>query len=178
MDLEVLMIKLNNLPNIKLETISDDVTELLNKNQIQFKSMSEAPWWLRTFSTTFNELYLAYKHTIYVPAGHVALATSKSPQDRIVATSKLLPWVFAIKYKSVSSLLNFLYTIFNTKIRNYYFLFEYGLLKSHDIKEISDLIVIGFISTRKTIFLTKKNPDKILLTLKDLLQTKVDRTAT
>jgi len=167
--------QINNLPNITLSDISSDVVKLLEENKIVFKSMPEAPFWLRTFSKSYNELYIAYKNTLYVNPGHVALATSKIEQDRIIATSKLLPWVYAIKNGSVSSLFKLLQTIFNIQIRSYYFLFEFSLLKSHELQEIPELIAMGFLSSRKNMFGFKRNPDEVILVLKELLATKINK---
>jgi hypothetical protein len=108
-----------------------------------------------------------------VPEGHVYLATSKSENERIIASSKLLPWIYAIKNGSVSTVFNFLYTMLSTEIRAYYFLFEYALLKSHEIPEIPEMVAAGFLSTRKTVILTTKDSDKVLKVLKTLLNTKI-----
>jgi len=169
------MQKLNNLPQIVLENISDDVTQALET--VTFKTVKEAPWALRMFSSAFNEPYFAYKTIIYVPDGHVAMAQSKEPEQRIIATSKLLPWVYAIKNNSVNTMLDFFYTMTNVTVRSYYFLYEYALLKSHDLPETPELIATGFISTRRNIFTFRRNPDKVLEVLKNLLNSKIVRTS-
>ncbi len=168
---------INNLPNIALSQISSDVETLLSENKIVFKAIEEAPWWLRQFSKLYNEFYLAYKNTIYVPSGHLAIATAKEPNQRLIATSKILPWVYAIKNGSVSSFYKFLQTTFNVEIRSYYFLFEFAFLKAHEMEDLPELIAAGFLSSRKNILGIKKNPDSVIVILKNLLATKIDREA-
>ena len=175
MDLEAQMLNINKLPKIKLEDIAEEVSDLVVNSKIQFKDISEAPWLIKKLAQKTNNLYIAYKDSIYVPEGHTALATSKYDRDRVIATSKLLPWVYAIKNGSVSSISEFLYTIFNSNIRGYYFLFEYALLKSHGLSELADTIATGFVSTRKTIFFTNKNPETLVKILKNILQTKINK---
>ena len=167
---------LNDLPLIKLEEISGEVTVCLEKNLVEFKRIDEAPWILKKIVSFANETYFSYKGVIYVPEGHIAMAQSQDPNQRIVAPRKLLPWVYAIKNGSVSSLLSFIRTIFSVNIRSYYFLFEYALLKSHELSDMSDLIATGFISTRRSLLGYKKNPDKVLAVLKHLLDKKVSKT--
>ena len=175
--LEAVMTKeINKLPNIILSDISGDVTKLLEANKVIFKPMEEAPWWIRKFSNIYSEYYLAYKNTLYVAVGHVAIATSKNPTDRIIATSKLLPWVYAIKNGSVSSLFKFLQTMFSIEVRSYYFLFEFAMLKAHELPEIPELIATGFLSSRKNALGMKRNPEKIALILKRLIRDKIERT--
>lgn len=168
--------QLNNLPNIELSEISTEVTACLEAGKVVFKSMEEAPWWIRKFSNIYSEYYLAYKNTLYVAVGHVAIATSKNPTDRIIATSKLLPWVYAIKNGSVSSLFKFLQTMFSIEVRSYYFLFEFAMLKAHELPEIPELIATGFLSSRKNALGMKRNPEKIALILKRLIRDKIERT--
>ena len=165
--------QIDKLPNITLADISTEVTDCLENSNILFKTMEEAPWWLRKFSSLYNEYYLAYKGVLYVSSGHIALATSKNPQDRIIATSKLLPWVYAIRNGSVSSVFKFLQTMFNIEVRSYYFLFEFALLKSHELSEIPELVATGFLSSRKNILGFSKDPDKTVRVLKRLLDTKI-----
>lgn len=167
--------EISKLPNITLSDISADVAKLLDENKIVFKPLEEAPWWLRKFSALYHEYYFSYKNTLYVAPGHIALATSKKSTDRIIATSKVLPWVYAIKNKSCSSIFNFLNTMLNTEIRSYYFLFEFSMLKAHDVPEIPDLIAIGFLSSRKGLFGEQKNPNEVMRVLKHLLATKVNK---
>ena len=167
--------KLNELPNITLSDISSDIVKLLEQNKIEFKSITEAPWWIRAFSNLYKEPYLAYKNALYVGHGHVALATSKNSTDRIIATSKLLPWAYAIKNNSVSSVFKFLQTMLNVKIRGFYFLYEFSFLKAHDIPEIPDLIAIGFLSSRRNILGYRKDPDKVARILKSLLANKINK---
>ena len=76
--------KLNNLPQIKLDSIVEEVTELLNTKQVQFEDMKNAPWAVRKLSVFCNDFYVGYKNTIYVPSGHVEVASSKDEKDRIV----------------------------------------------------------------------------------------------
>lgn len=169
------MLKIKDLPKIELNGIGSEVDQLLKDSQIQFRSLHEAPGPLRWFSKIYNEPYLAYKNIIYVPEGHVEAAQSKEFNQRIIATSKLLPWIFAIKNGSVSSWYTFLSTMCS-QIRNYYFLYEFALIKSHELpQDTSDLIAVGFISTRKNLFGIKRNPEKVLYNLKALLQSKVER---
>ena len=167
------MQKINELPNITLEDIGREVTLCLDDQQVQFKVISESSWAVRVFSKLFSEFYFAYKNTIYVPEGHVALAQSTVEHNRVIATSKLLPWVYAIKNGSVNTIPNFLYTMFNTNVRCYYFLFEFALLKSHDLVDTPELVAMGFISTRRNFLGIKKNPDNILKELKKLLEDKI-----
>lgn len=167
------MLKYNELPLIKLDEISSDVTACLNDSKVDFKTFKDAPWLIQKFSSIFSESYVAYKNTIYVPEGHVAMAVSKNFQDRIIATSKLLPWVYAIKNGSVSSVYNFLYTMFSVKVRGYYFLFEYAMLKSHEIEELPELITTGFISSRRTCLGFKRDPDYVLASLRETLNSKI-----
>jgi hypothetical protein len=167
------MLNVNKLPSIQLDTISDDVTTLLENNKIDFKNITDAPWFVRLTSHWFNETYLAYLNTVYVPEGHIAMAQSKEPEQRIIATSKLLPWVYAIKNGSVSSKLQFLHTVLNSATRCYYFLFEYALLKSHELSETPELVATGFISSRRNFIGLRKNPDKLLTILKTLLKNKI-----
>ncbi len=171
------MLKVKDLPLIRLDEIGEDVIKLLKENKVQFKGLGEAPKLLQKFSNIYAEPYIAYKDTIYVPNGHIDAAQSKDHNQRIIATSKILPWVYAIKNGSVSSWHSFLFTMF-TAVRYYYFLYEFSLLKAHNLPaDTADLIAIGFISTRKNILGLKKNEDKILTTVKGLLQTKIDRLA-
>ena len=166
---------LNSLPNITLSEVSTDVETMLEK--IVFKSIDEAPWWLRFFSNTYNEFYLSYKDTVYVPNGHLAIATAKEPNQRLIATSKILPWVYAIKNGSVSSPHKFLQTVFNVEVRSYYFLFEFAFLKAHELEDLPELIAAGFLSSRKNILGIKKDPDNVIHVLKSLLATKINREA-
>lgn len=172
-DLDPVIKQIDKLPNITLADISTEVTSALESNNILFKSMEEAPWWLRKFSSIYNEYYLAYKNTLYVSSGHIALATSKNPQDRIIATSKLLPWVYAVRNGSVSSVYKFLQTMFNIEVRSYYFLFEFALLKSHELSEIPELVATGFLSSRRNMLGFRKNPEKVVKILKRLLNDKI-----
>jgi len=167
--------EISKLPNIALSEISTDVAKLLDENKIIFKPLEEAPWWLRQFSKLYHEYYLSYKNVLYVPSTHIVLATAKESSKRIIATSKVLPWVYAIKNGSVSSLYKFLQTIFNIKIRSYYFLYEFALLKSHEVEEVPDLIAAGFMSSRRNIFGIRKDPDKVIIILKALLASKINR---
>jgi len=169
------MLNINKLPVIKLEQVGEDVSSILSNNTVQFKNMSEAPWFIKKLSSFCNDLYLGYKGIIYVPIGHLDVAMSKNPQDRVVASSKLIPWAYAIKNGSVSSITDLLYMLFNTKVRSYYFMFEYALLKSHDIPEVPELVATGFLSTRRNWFGLKKNPDKVLKVMKEVLASKIDR---
>lgn len=171
--LGVVMQTVNNLPQISLDSVGVQVETLIRENKVIFKHMAEAPWVIKKLSLIFEELYMAYKNVIYVPEGHVAIANSQSPNDKIIATSKVLPWVFAVQNGSVSSLWQLLHTLTDTDIRGYYFLYEYALLKAHEVREIPDLITLGFASTRRTKFLWRKNPDVVLQSLKTLLATKV-----
>ena len=62
----------------------------------------------------------------------------------------------------------------SSSIRSYYFLYEFSLLKAQEIPtETSDLVAVGFISTRRNFFGFKKNPEKLLKILKSLLNTKI-----
>lgn len=173
--LDQAMSNLSNLPVINLSDISNDVTALLDANKIDFLPIEAAPWLLRKFSERYNEYYLAYKNIIYVATGHVAIATSTVSQDRVIATSKILPWVYAIKNGSVASPYKFLRTMFNSEIRSYYFLFEFAFLKCHELQEVPELVATGFLSTRKNILGFKKNPDKLVKLLKSLISTKIHR---
>lgn len=168
------MLNIKDLPVIELGSIGEDVDVLLKDGKIKFRALEEAPKLLQLFSSLYCEPYIAYKDTIYVPLGHVEAAQSKEPNQRIIATSKLLPWVYAIKNGSVSSYFTFIRSMVNASIRSYYFLFEFSLLKAHEIpRETADLVAVGFISTRRNLFGFKRNPDKLLKILKTLLQTKV-----
>jgi hypothetical protein len=166
---------LSKLPIIKLSDINDDVTALLESNGVDFKPMEAAPWWIRKFSERYCEYYIPYKQTLYVATGHIAIATSEVSQDRVIATSKILPWVYAIKNGSVSSLYKFLRTMFNSEIRCYYFVYEFVFLKCHELQEVPELVATGFLSTRKNILGFKKNPDDLVDILRKLLATKVNR---
>lgn len=169
------MLKINDLPNIALDNIGEDVDQLIKNNKLQFRALIQAPKLLKLISEVFCEPYIAYKDTIYVPLGHIEAAQSKEPGQRIIATSKLLPWAFAIKNGSLSSWWSLLYTITNSTIRNYYFLYEFSLLKAHELPaDTSELVAIGFVSTRRNIFLFKKNPDKLLRNMKTLIHTKIE----
>ena len=172
-DLDHQMLKIKDLPNIDLETISSEVSKLLEENKVQFKSMGEAPWIVRKLSVFCNDLYIGYKDTVYVPDGHVDVAQSKDAKDRVIAASKLIPWVYAVKNGSVSTMFNLLNTLFSTQVRSYYFLYEYALLKSHDLPEIPELVATGFISTRRNFLGFRKNSDKVLLVLKAMLASKI-----
>ncbi len=165
----------DKLPNICLESLSSDIVNLLEKNKITFQSMEEAPWYIKLLSKIYNEHYLSYKNTLYVNSGHIVLATSKEPKERVIASSKLLPWAYAIKNDSVSSIWKLLQLIFNIQLRSYYFLYELSLLKAHNLDNISELMLMGFVSTRKNIFGFKRNPNKIINNLKVLLGTKVNK---
>lgn len=164
---------LNNLPQIDLETISSDVDSTLDSGKVDFKSLQDASWWLKAFSKLYGEYYFAYKNIIYVPEAHVSLATSQDNQTRVIATSKVLPWVYAIRNDSVSSIFKFLHTMLNIEIRSYYFLFEFSMLKSHDIQDIPELIATGFLSSRKTFLGIRHNPEKVVKILKQLLREKI-----
>jgi hypothetical protein len=170
------MLNVKTLPLISLDDIGDEVDKLLKDGKIQFKGLGEAPKFVQWCSNRYIEPYIAYKDTIYVPNGHIEAAQSKDPNQRIIATSKLLPWVYAIKNGSVSSYYTLIRSISDASIRSYYFLYEFCLLKAHNIpKDTSDLVAVGFISTRKGLFGFKHNPDKLLKTLKTLLNTKINR---
>ena len=168
------MLSIKELPVIELDHMGEEVDVLLKDGKIKFKGLGEAPRFLQWFSNNFAEPYIAYKDTIYVPAGHVEAAQSKDPNQRIIATSKLLPWVYAIKNGSVQSYYSFLCSMLSSSIRSYYFLYEFSLLKAQEIPtETSDLVAVGFISTRRNFFGFKKNPEKLLKILKGLLNTKI-----
>jgi hypothetical protein len=170
----VQMLSIKELPVIELDNLGDEVDTLLRDGKIKFKALEEAPKLLQLFSSIYCEPYIGFKDTIYVPIGHIEAAQSKEPNQRIIATSKLLPWVYAIKNGSVSSYLNFLRSMINASIRSYYFLFEFSLLKAHEIPtETADLVAVGFISTRRNMLGFKRNPDKLLKILKSLLQSKI-----
>ena len=171
--LDHLMLKINDLPKIDLESISSEVTRLLREDKVQFKSMEEAPWFIKKLSVFCNDLYIGYKDTVYVPIGHEDVAQSKDAKDRVIAASKLIPWVYAVRNGSVSTLFGLLNTLFSTQIRSYYFLYEYALLKSHELPEIPELVATGFISTRRNFFGVRKNPDKVLVILKAMLASKI-----
>ncbi len=162
------------LPQINLESLSDDVQTTLKTCNITFKELSDAPWFVKLLSNIYTEPYIAYKTIIYVPNQHVSLAKSLNPTDRICATSKILPWVFAIKNNTTLSLKTLINIITSLNTRSYYFMYEFSLLKAHDIKDISDLVAIGFLSTRKNIFGRRINPDTVFDTLKYILNTKID----
>lgn len=171
------MLKLNQLPSINLECLASDVTSCLDDHQIAFKAFDEAPKLVKILSKIFNEPYLALGNTIYVPDDHVVLVSSENTTYRIIATSKLLPWVYAIKNESVKSMLSLFKMLSNTEVRCYYFLFEYALLRSHDLNaSVSDDITTGFISTRKTWLGFKKDPEEVLQVLKNTLAQKVKST--
>jgi hypothetical protein len=167
------MLKVKDLPKIDLESVSLEVTKLLEENKVQFKSIEEAPRIIKKLSIFCNDLYISYKDTVYVPVGHVDVAQSKDAKDRVIATSKLIPWVYAVKNGSVSTIPNLLNTLFSTQVRSYYFLYEYALLKSHDLPEIPELVATGFISTRRNFLGFRKNSDKVLLVLKAMLASKI-----
>ena len=165
---------ISNLPNIVLSDIHAEIETLLSTKKIHFVLMDEAPWWIRQFSKVYNEFYLSYKDTVYIPKAHVALIVSKEPNQRLISTSKVLPWVYAIKNGSVSSFYKFLQTIFIVEIRSYYFLFEFGFLKAHEVEDLPELIAVGFLSSRRNILGVKKSPDKVSNILKELLRTKIN----
>ena len=170
------MLNINDLPEIKLEGIAEEVDNLLINKAFDFKMMAEAPILIKVFSKFFNEDYIAYKTTIYAHHGHISLAKSQNESDRIIATSKILPWVYIIKNNRCSNILTLLHTLSNTMIRSYYFLYEYAILQSHTIdKDVSELIAMGFVSSRKNIVGMRKNPDKLLETIRTLLQTKITK---
>jgi hypothetical protein len=168
------MLNIKELPVIQLDVIGEEVSALLIDSKIQFKGLGEAPKLLQWFSNVYAEPYIAFKGAIYVPAGHVEAAQSKDPIQRIIATSKLLPWVYAIKNGGVSSYYTFFNTMLKSSLRCYYFLYEFSLLKAHEIPgDTSDLVVVGFISTRRNFLGFRKNPETLLKTLKSLLRTKI-----
>jgi hypothetical protein len=167
------MMTLNKLPLIDLECLGKDVLSDLNGDKISFMPIEKASWMLRRFSVIFNEPYFAYKYNIYIPPGHLALATSDDIGDKILANSKLLPWVYAIKNGSVASFISFIYSFLNIETRLYYFCIEYALLRFHQNPEISNTVTTDFLSTRKNILGITKNPNIILNKLKQIGNDKI-----
>jgi hypothetical protein len=49
------------------------------------------------------------------------------------------------------------------------------LLKAHEIPELPELIAFGFIGTRRNKFGFKRNSDKTLEILKEIIDTKVEK---
>lgn len=162
------MLNINQLPLINTVTLGKDIPAGMIDTMIIFKTIERAPWFLRVFSKFFKEDYMAYKETIYTPTDHLALATSDDLGQRTIATSKLLPWVYAIRHGSVPSLLPFIYTMLNTQVRLYYFIFEYVLLNIHENSEVPRLAMSEFLSTRRNIWGTYKNPNSLLVMFKQI----------
>jgi len=168
------MKNINNLPKINPENIGQDVLSSLATEKIIFKTVEEAPWFLKQLSKTFNEPYFAYKKTIYVPVDHIILAKSENNDNKFIANAKLIPWVYAINNGSVSSLLSTSIVLLNEDIRIYYYIFEIILINSYN-PVISKIINTKFFNSRKTIWGTVKNSDKLIQTLTRLSRDKIHR---
>ena len=165
----------NSFPDIKLTEISSDVSDMVANKKLSFAPIGEAPRMVRVLAWLFNETYISYKNIVYIPAGHVTLASSANNTDRVVATSKLLPWTYAVKHNRVNDFKSLFTLLSDVETRSYYFIYEYALLKAHEIPELPELIAFGFIGTRRNKFGFKRNSDKTLGILKEIINTKVEK---
>lgn len=145
------------LLSYKLQTmpyVINHISKTIHGEQSPFEMISEAPLWLRLLS---RGRYCAYGNTIYVPAFHLELVSSKYDADRTLATAKLLPWVMLL-HDAPNGRVPFLLTLaslFSTSYQTHYFLYEFLFLKATKHK-FYDVISIGFMTTRRTWFGMKK----------------------
>ena len=141
----------------KFQTVSYTLaylTDVLAKTSISFELLSEAPLWLRLLS---RGQYCAYNKTIYVPTTHLELVASEHDTDKTVATGKTLPWVMLIHDNQRISFIKLLQMLYSISYQTHYTLYEILFLKATHNK-FYELISLGFMTSRKSIFSFKAMP--------------------
>lgn len=133
------------------------LTNKVKDGSIKIKKLSDAPLWIRIIA---RDNYCAYKNTVYVPQFHLFLIQSESKDDSSVAMSKLLPWVMIVSDGKVNTPINFFKSLYQLKIRCFYWLYEYFYLMAADNK-YSGLIRLGFMTTRKRFGIIKLEYEEI-----------------
>ena len=141
------------------------VDDVVTSQAVKFAFLSDAPFLVKVIS---NNGYCACKDTVYVPQDHFTLASSKNTQDRTVATAKLLPWIMALKDGHLTSVWNTWKFLRNYRLLAKYFIYEYAFLKTSE-SPYSELILAGFVSTRKTFFGRRLPPETVLQHIKTFL---------
>jgi hypothetical protein len=127
----------------------------LQQEKYNIELSLDAPKWLRICSTGG---YCAYKNTIYVPAVHLQLVSSKFEEDRSLGTAKLMPWIMLIKDNNENvSFLTAIKSLFNLKYQLHYFIYEFLFLSAinHPFK---DTIGLGFMISRRRFFIKLSLP--------------------
>ena len=153
----------------KLVAIPDCVTyvdAVVANGTIKFVFLDDAPFWIKVIS---NGSYCACGDTVYVPIDHLKLASSIREKDRTIATAKLLPWVMALRDGHLTSVWKTWMFLKNYKLTSQYFIYEYGFLRLHS-NSFSELILTGFIASRRSFFGRKIKPEYVIDHMKQFLQ--------
>lgn len=151
--------------------VSSFIKESILKSSISLAPVNEAPLWLRLLA---RGDYCAFGRTIYVPSHHYALVSSEAPSDRNMATAKLCKWFMSIHdFEDISKLTAIKLLCFNKHILHY-FLYEFFFLKGCDHPQ-KDLVVLGFLSSRKNWYGRRIPYDKSLEYLTTLLAVHANR---
>ena len=140
----------------------------ISTGTISFDFLSNAPFLIKLIS---NGRYCAYRTTVYVPIDHLTLVSSEHPSDRLVATSKVLPWVIAMRDGHLASYFNVWKFLHDYRLVCKYFLYEFGLLKSNNHPQ-ADIIYGGFVVSRKTFWGRLIDPDVVVAQLRSSIKEK------